>query len=441
MKKAWSLGILTVAVLLAALTASPAYGGNDGGGNDGKEVPGRYIVMLHPGGDYADRAEKVSKKHGLEVDLLYASIQGAALKGAAGKLKDLKDDPNVLSAESDRFVSLIEPVNKKVDQQFHAGGLGVLHTNNFETLTTGIDRIDAEKNLRTDVSAIGIAIIDTGIWLSHVDLNAKAGKNCTTAKSSNDDNGHGTHVTGIAAAKTNDNKGVRGVAPNAVSWAVKVLNLNGSGFLSWVLCGVDWVTANAAGKGIKVANMSLGFSGTSSALNTAIANSVKAGVTYAVAAGNSATDASTFSPANHPDVITVSAIGDSDGKCGGAGAATSNGPDDKFASFSNFGSLIELAAPGVDILSTWKGDKNNSGGLYATASGTSMAAPHVAGAAAQYKASNPGASPAAVRSALIAAGTAQSPVTCTPDATGRERGGFSGDPDGIPEPLVDAANL
>lgn len=440
MKKVWSLGVLMAAVLLATglmFGAAPVGAGQ----HSDNEIPGRYIVLLTAGGDTAGKAGKVGKNHGLDVDLVYTTIHGAALRGAAGKLKDLQDDPDVVSAEPDRFVALIEPVNKKVDEQLQDGSFGVLHGNNFETLTTGIDRIDADLNPRPDVSAIGVAIIDTGIWLTHVDLNARAGKNCVfTAKSSNDDNGHGTHVAGIAAAKTNDNKGVRGVAPNAVLWAVKVLNRNGSGWLSGVICGVDWVTANAGANGIRVANMSLGFQGTSSALNTAITNSVASGVTYAVAAGNSSADASTFSPANHPDVITVSAMGDSDGKCGAAGPATSNGPDDTFATFSNFGSVVEIAAPGVDILSTWKGDKDNPGGLYATASGTSMASPHVAGAAAQYKATNPGASPSTVRDALIAAGIPQGQA-CGVDATGRERGGFTGDSDGIPEPLADAASL
>jgi len=437
MKKIWSLGVLTVAALLAAslmFGLAPVAAGN----HSGNEIPGRYIVLLQSGGDTAGKASQVGKKHGLNVDLVYTSIHGAALKGAAGKLKDLKVDPDVASAEPDRFVALIKPVTKKVDEQLHAGSFEALHGNNFETLTTGIDRVDAELNPRTDVSGIGVAIIDTGIWKTHVDLSVAGGKNCTGTDTTkwNDDDGHGTHVAGIAAAKTNDNKGVRGVAPKAKLYAVKVLNRNGSGFLSWVICGVDWVTANAAGKGIKVANMSLGFSGTSSALNTAISNSVTAGVTYAVAAGNSAMDAGTFSPANHLAVITVSAMGDSDGKCGGTGAATSNGPDDTFASFSNRGSLVEIAAPGVDILSTYKGDKQNPGGLYATMSGTSMASPHVAGAAAQYIASNPGASPSAVRSALIAAGVPQGQA-CVSDGNG----GFSGDTDGFAEPLLRAASL
>lgn len=390
---------------------------------NGQEVPGRYIILLRSGAS----AAAVAADHGLSIDHTYSSIRGFSAAGAAGKLQALRRDPRVLSAEPDRFI-VLSPI-RRVETQFH--------TNDFETLTSGIDRIDADLNPRTDVSAVSIAIIDTGIWNTHVDLNVAGGNNCTGRGTSkyNDDNGHGTHVAGIAAAKTGDNHGVRGVSPNARLYAVKVLDRNGSGFLSWVICGVDWVSANAAG--IKVANMSLGFQGSSSALNTAIANSVGAGVTYAVAAGNSSSDASLFSPASHPDVITVSAMGDSDGKCGGLGAATSNGADDTFATFSNRGSAVEIAAPGVDIESTYKGDKQNPGGLYASISGTSMASPHVAGAAALFIRSNAGATPSQVLSGLLTAATPQA-ADCT---AGTGKGGFTGDSDGVAEPLLYAKDL
>ncbi len=400
--------------------AKPAVGGEIRLGpstaTGGEVIPGHYIVVLRAGVSPAS----VTRSHGLAAEHVY----DAALNGFAGaipeaRLAAVRNDPRVASVEADRTV------------------VAFLHENPFETLTSGIDRIDAEANGRTDVSGVGIAIIDTGIWLTHADLNVAGNVTFVRGtKSGNDDHGHGTHVAGIAAAKTNDSRGVRGVAPNARLYAVKVLNRNGSGTASQLISGVDWVTKNAAAKGIQVANMSLGFGEgvTITALNTAISNSVAAGITYAVAAGNSSKDASLFSPANHPDVITVSAMGDSDGQCGGAGGSTSYGPDDTFASFSNFGATVEIAAPGVDIVSTYKD------GMYATISGTSMASPHVAGAAAQYIASNPGASPAAVRGALIAAGTPQGQA-CGVDGTGRTRGGFTGDPDGSPEPLTDAGGL
>jgi subtilisin family serine protease len=272
---------------------------------------------------------------------------------------------------------------------------------------------------------VGIAIIDTGIDLTHPDLNVQGNVTCVPGTpSGNDDHGHGTHCAGIAAA-INNAIGVRGVAPNAKLYAVKVLASNGSGDMSWVIAGVDWVTANAGN--IRVANMSLGGPD-SLALKNAIHNSVAAGVAYCVAAGNSARDASSTSPANCPDALTVSAIVDTDGQCGHHGRRSTYGKDDTFASFSNWGPFVHIAAPGVNIYSTYKG------GSYATMSGTSMAAPHVTGAAAQYIASqlalgfSP--SPTVVYDALIDNGTLQIDPC-----------GFTGDSDGIPEPLVSAAGL
>ncbi len=186
-------------------------------------------------------------------------------------------------------------------------------------------------------------------------------------------------MAGSAAALDNG-IGVVGMAPGARLHAVKVLNDRGSGYMSWIVAGIDWVTARA--DTIEVANMSLGCECSSAAQDKAITNSVAAGVTYAVAAGNSDKDAATFSPANHPDVITVSALADFDGKEGWAVGNATSPPycrvdqDDTLADFSNFGLLVELAAPGVCIQSTWPG------GGYNTISGTSMASPHVAGAAA-----------------------------------------------------------
>lgn len=390
---------------------------------EAQKIPDNYIVVLRD--DVTDPgavAKNIAQKHGLVLGLVYKH----ALKGFSATIPP----PALDKVKSDARVSFVEQ-----DQLVQA----FLHTNNFETLTTGINRIDAELNPRTDVSSVDIAIIDTGIWLTHIDLNVLHGVTCAGAGSpgGNDDNGHGTHVAGIAAAKTNDNKGVRGVAPNAVLWAVKVLDKNGSGTISCVIAGIDYVTANAAQ--IEVANMSLGCECTTSAGDTAINNSVAAGVTYAVAAGNARPgeppkDVSGLWPASNPNVITVSAMGDSDGKCGGQGSPTSDGPDDTFATFSNFGAGVDLAAPGVDITSTWKGDTKNPGGLYATASGTSMSAPHVAGAAAQYIASNLGKTPAQVQSALINSGVPQNRLCNTSLNNGN--GGFTGDPDSSPEPLV-----
>lgn len=387
---------------------------------------GRYIIVLEDGVS----REEVVNGYGVVPDVLYEkALHGFAARLTPERAKALENDPRVAFVEPDRAVSIEKAGEQSISP--------TLHKNNFETLPSGVDRIDADLNPNTNVSGVGIAIIDTGIWLGHVDLNVAGSVTYVSGtKNGDDDNGHGTHVAGIAAAKTNNAKGVRGVAPNARLYAVKVLSKSGSGLTSWIIKGIDWVTANKAAKGIRVANMSLGFAGTSSALNAAITNSVNAGITYVVAAGNEDSDASGFSPANHPSVIAVSAIADSDGECGAAGGTTSYGPDDSFATFSNFGSTVDIAAPGVDVLSTWKGDRQNPGGLYGTISGTSMASPHVAGAAALYIAGHPGSTPAQVRDALIAFGVDQD-TACTQDGDG----GFTDDPDASAEPLVSAADL
>jgi subtilisin family serine protease len=278
-----------------------------------------------------------------------------------------------------------------------------------QALPTGINRIDADlsptaaiNGLDTRVN-VDVAIIDTGIDYSHPDLNVytAGARNCSTGKSAKDGNGHGTHVAGTVGALDNG-IGVVGVAPGARLWPVRVLNNAGSGSWSSVICGIDYVTSRPE---IEVANMSLGGTGSDSAcssgdaLHKAICNSVAAGKTYAVAAGNESDDAKNHVPAAYDEVITVSALADFNGAPGGGGAATCRSDvDDTFADFSNFGADVDIIAPGVCINSTWKG------GGYNTISGTSMATPHVAGAAALYKANNPGASPAQVNAALQNAG-------------------------------------
>ncbi|MBI2117876.1 S8 family serine peptidase, partial [Candidatus Peregrinibacteria bacterium] len=160
-------------------------------------------------------------------------------------------------------------------------------------------------------------------------------------------------------------------------------------------------------------------------------------------AGNSNKDAASFSPANHPDVLAVSALADSDGRCGALGPATSYGADDTRATFSNYGSVVDIAAPGVSILSTYKGSS------YAKLSGTSMASPHVAGSAALYVASHGrdvnadgivnGADVYALQSALVGGGVSQTQACDTSLADGF--GGFTGDPDSFPEPMVYAKSF
>jgi subtilisin family serine protease len=282
-------------------------------------------------------------------------------------------------------------------------------------MATGVERVKA-VNKTNKGSGVNVAVIDTGLDVNHPDLaaNIVGGTNCSGggAKNYDDGNGHGTHVAGIIAALDNG-IGVVGVAPDAKLWAVRVLDKTGSGTYSDVVCGIDFVDSNSPAKGgpITVANMSLGGYGSDDgncgntngdAMHMAICRAVTDGVTFVVAAGNSALNLSsalTFVPASYDEVITVSALADSNGQPCSGGAATKYGADDTFATFSNYAtSSADLAhligGPGVNIYSTWKG------GGYATLSGTSMASPHVAGAAALYISTHPGASPASVLDAL-----------------------------------------
>jgi subtilisin len=228
-------------------------------------------------------------------------------------------------------------------------------------------------------------------------------------------------VAGTIAALDNG-YGAVGVAPGARLYGVKVLSNSGTGYQSWIINGIDWVTAHA--NTIDVANMSLGGSGTdgscgSNAYHMAICNSVAAGVTYTVAAGNSNADFRNSVPATYDQVLTVTAEADFNGQPGGGAAATCRSDvDETPADFSNYATLVTdqghtIAAPGVCIYSTWKG------GGYNTISGTSMASPHVAGAAALYKANHQTATPAQVMTQLR--GDASDPAWA-------QSNGFTGDP-------------
>jgi len=281
----------------------------------------------------------------------------------------------------------------------------------------------AKSNFSKGVDA-DIAILDTGIDLKHPDLNVYRNVSFVEgAKTGDDDNGHGTHVAGIAAAKDNG-KGVIGAAPGARLWSVKVCDKAGECKISDMIKGVQYITEHA--DEIDVVNISV-ETPFSPALNRAISASIKAGVTYVVAAGNYGQDASKTSPASNPDVITVSAIADSDGKCGGVGPSlkSNNATDDTFARFSNFGPSVSIAAPGVAILSTYLH------GGYAVDSGTSMASPSVAGAVALIKSVNPQMTPLDVKKSLLDTGS--TPLT---PCQGGPQGYFKGDPDQTHEPLL-----
>jgi len=313
---------------------------------------------LDPG--VAGLVQDLEARLGFLADYIYS----AALRGFAARLTARQ----ILALERDPAVAYVE-----------ADGTMVATA---QVLPWGIDRIDADisstqaGNGSGAISNVSVFIVDTGIGIDHQDLNVVNHVKFTLGPN-RDCNGHGTHVAGTAAARDNTID-VVGAAPGAPLTGVKVLNCLGVGSTSGVIKGVDWVAANAVKPA--VANMSLGGAA-STALDNAVKSSADSGVVYAVAAGNSASDACLESPARagtHPGVVTT--------------AATDQ--NDEEASFSNFGPCVDLWAPGVDILST------KLGGGTTTLSGTSMASPHVAGTAALYLSSNPTATPAQVENQL-----------------------------------------
>jgi len=370
---------------------------------DGQEIPGQFIVELKQGVD----RDALIALHGIGPIFRYDLIHGFAARLPLPLLQRLRADARVAAISPDLVVSAF-------DRPAGAGRVTSSATTATDIFVpeaqTGVRRIGA------DVAAVNgfrganvkVAVIDTGIDCLHPDLlNCDGGVNLLNpALSSADDFGHGTHVAGIIAA-TGNGFGVQGVAPDARLYAVKVLDANGSGALSTVIQGLNWAASN----GVRVANLSLGgfdFSLGSNPVCTAIANAVSGGMTVVAAAGNSSFDALFFTPANCRSSLTVSAFADFDGLPGGLGTpAGATEKDDTFAqTFSNYSNycydvnrdfrctgvdkyIIDLMAPGVDIVSTLptypvklNASPYNKSLYYDKLSGTSMATPHVAGAAA-----------------------------------------------------------
>ncbi|HET7532972.1 MAG TPA: S8 family serine peptidase [Nocardioidaceae bacterium] len=384
---------LSLVLGTSALAASAAPAPGSAPADLASADTGKYVVVLEDGAAAREIAAAHADRFGLDVGHVYTSaLQGYSATMPASVAKVLEATPSVAWVQEDRAVATTA-----------------------QTTPTGINRANADASPTARINGadervdVDVAVIDTGVDLSHSDINVyRAGaKNCSVgAINANDLHGHGSHVAGTIGAIDNAN-GVVGMAPGARIWPVKVLTDAGTGLNSDVICGIDYVTANA--DKIEVANMSLGGSGTddgncgnsnNDAMHKAICRSVAAGITYVVAAGNDSADAKGFTPAAYDEVVTVSALADFNGLPGGGAPSTCRSDvDDTFANFSNYGADVDLIAPGVCIYSTSK-----LGG-YATLSGTSMASPHVAGGAALYAATHPGATPAQVKSALQSAGS------------------------------------
>jgi subtilisin family serine protease len=380
---------LALVLLVAGAMSVPAFAQGETQRGD---TPTRYIVIFDDGPDAAVTISDVASTLDTEVTHVYShAVKGFAAAIPEDKLESLRRNPRVRLIEPDITVQAAD-----------------------QTLPTGVDRIDTEWNVTADIDGvdervdIDIAIIDTGIDIDHPDLNVVGGVRYYTSGSQtyedneyDDDHGHGTHVAGTAGAIDNS-IGVVGVAPGARLWAVKVLDSSGDGNLADVIAGVDWVTAHA--DTIEIANLSMQGQGTSAALRQAIQNGVAAGILFTAAAGNNhqnvygsdgifGTD-DDFLPAAYPEVAAISALADADGQPGGLGGSTSNGPDDSFASLSNYstsvvtgnpvtspGAAIDMLMPGIGIFST------ELNGTYGLRNGTSMASAHAAGLAALYIAS------------------------------------------------------
>jgi subtilisin family serine protease len=314
--------------------------------------------------DVDDLADTLTYRHGGSREKTWSrALKGMAVHMTAQQAENLANDPDVALVEQD----------------------GVVHANTTQTTATwGLDRIDqtslpVDTNYTYTASGAGVTafVIDTGIRITHQEFGGRATWGWNFADTNNTDcDGHGTHVAATIGGST------YGVAKNVNLVAVKVLDCAGSGAWSGVIAGIEWVTAHKTSN--SVANMSLG-GGYSATINTAVSNSIAAGVVYAVAAGNENTNACNKSPASTPNAITVGATE----------------PSDARASYSNVGSCLDIFAPGSGITSA--GITTDT--ATSTISGTSMASPHVAGAAAVYLSTYPGSTPAQVASGLTQSAT------------------------------------
>ncbi|MFC9242694.1 S8 family peptidase [Streptomyces sp. NPDC057136] len=357
-------GVTLLSTSFAGAAPSPAMG-TVYGADAATAVSGSYIVMLD---EKADKAE-LAKEYGGKLKRNYKSaINGFSASGLSEtEAKRLAADPAVAKVvQNKKFTASATQDNPP---------------------SWGLDRIDQAETAGDkaytypDAAGEGVTayVIDTGVRVTHSDFEGRATSGFDAVDNddnADDGNGHGTHVAGTIAGAAH------GVAKKAKIVAVRVLDDSGSGTTEQVVAGIDWVTANHEGP--SVANMSLGGSA-DPALDAAVQKAIASGVTFGVAAGNESSDAGEGSPSRVPEAITVA----------------SSTVDDEQSSFSNFGSVVDIYAPGSDITSAW----NDSDTGTKTISGTSMATPHVVGAAAVYLGGHADATPEQVATALTEGAT------------------------------------
>ncbi|WP_305790007.1 S8 family peptidase [Symbioplanes lichenis] len=365
----------TLAVLggtvLALTAAGPAFAADPVGtvlhAGSPTAIAGSYLITLANGTQVDPaRAGKLAQRYGGSVGRVFGhALEGYTATLTARQAARLAADPSVASVEADQTVRV---------------------TDTQSSAPWGLDRSDQRAlPLSTTYtygpsSGVTVYVVDTGVRITHQDFGGRASYGYDAVDGDNvadDGNGHGTFVAGVAAGAT------YGIAKSATIVGVRVLDNNGSGTTAGVVAGVDWVTAHAT-PGRSVGNLSLG-GGASTTLDNAVRSAVNAGIPFAIAAGNSGVNASTTSPARVTEALTVGATDRTDAR----------------ASWSNYGAVLDLFAPGVSITSDWR----TSNTATYTGSGTSFSAPHVAGAAALYLAAHPGAASATVNAAVVAAAT------------------------------------